>query len=303
MDPILVIGSYNVGLTVYGPSIPLPGQTIMGERFAMGPGGKGSNQAITIARLGGTVTFMTRIGHDVFGKEALELFKKEDIDTSYVSIDSETHTGAGIIFVDSSGQNAIGVAPGANYTLTEEMLDRNHALFRHCKYLLLQLEISDKTVYHALSLANKAKTVTVLNPAPARRIDEDYFPMIDIITPNESEAECLTGIVIQTKGDAVRAGKWFVDRGIGTAIITLGADGALMVNKDEEHFFPAEKVIPTDTTGAGDAFNGALVYRLASGESLESAMAFACKVAALSVMKEGVVPSLPFLNEVEEKFA
>lgn len=302
MKKVLVIGSYNVGLTVLGPRIPKSGETIMGTQFDMGPGGKGSNQAIAIVRLGGSVSFLAKIGGDIFGKDAIALFERECIDTKYVIIDETTHTGAGIIFVDDKGQNAIGVAPGANYRLTVDDLRKYSTLFEQCDILLIQLEIPLSVVYQAIRIANRTNMNIILNPAPAQKIESRFLSMIDVLTPNETEAEILTDIAVSDKESALTAGKFLLSQGVNSVIVTLGDDGALLVSDEKEQHFPSYKVDVVDTTGAGDAFNGGLAYSLATGESIERAIDFASKVAALSVTKVGVVPGLPSMQDVEKYF-
>jgi ribokinase len=302
MKNVLVIGSYNVGLTVVGPRIPRPGETIMGTHFDMGPGGKGSNQAITIARLGGNVSFLAKIGGDIFGKDAIALFEKECIDTGYVTVDQTTHTGAGIIFVDENGQNAIGVAPGANYRLSADDLKRHSSLFEQCDILLIQLEIPLATVYEAIRMGSRTGMTIILNPAPAQKIEHRFLSMIDILTPNETEAETLTDIAVSDRKGAVKAGKFLVSQGVESVIVTLGNDGAVLVSDGEEGHFPSYAVDAVDTTGAGDAFNGGLAYGLATGKLLESSIDFASKVAALSVTKVGVIPGLPRMQDIEKHF-
>jgi ribokinase len=302
MDKILVIGSYNVGLTVIGDVIPKEGQTVLGDTFDKGPGGKGSNQAITIARLGGNVVFLARIGKDSFGKEALELFSNEHIDTEHVRIDPVAHTGAGIIFVDKNGHNAIGVAPGANYKLSVKDLEESAALFGQCGYLLIQLETPLPVVFHAIKKARQANMKVVLNPAPAQKLEPSIYPMLDFITPNETEAEILTGIAIKDKKDAFKAGKLLVSMGVKNVIVTLGADGCVLVSDSVEKVFLPPKVKAVDTTGAGDAFNGAFVFALANDRCVEDAIDFASKVAAYSVLTVGVVPGLPTMKDLTQYF-
>ena len=302
MEKVLVIGSYNVGLTVVGPRIPKPGETIMGTDFDMGPGGKGSNQAITVARLGGSVYFLAKIGGDMFGKDAIALFEREGISTKYVTVDETTHTGAGIIFVDENGQNAIGVAPGANYRLSVDDLRKCSGLFEQCSILLTQLEIPLSVVYEAISMADSVGATVILNPAPAQKIESRLLSTIDILTPNETEAETLTGIAVSDKESAIKAGKSLLSQGVNSVIVTLGDDGAVLVSGEREEFFSSYEVDALDTTGAGDAFNGGLAYGLAIGKSLEESIDFASKVAALSVTKVGVVPGLPVMQDVEKHF-
>ncbi len=299
MDKILVIGSYNVGLTVFGPAIPKTGQTILGNHFDMGPGGKGSNQAIAVARLGGDVTFLAKVGGDSFGRDALDLFRREGINTDYIGTDDAAHTGAGIIFVDADGENAIGVAPGANLKLTTDELDRDVELFERSACVLMQLEIALPTVYHAIEKAKEHSCTVVLNPAPAQKLDPRYVSMVDILTPNESEAEVLTGVAVTDRESAASAARALLSQGVETVIITMGEQGSLLVSEGVEEHFPAYRVDAVDTTGAGDAFNAGLVYALAAGQGIEEAIDFGSKVAAILVTHIGCVPGLPTLAEVE----
>ena len=300
MAKVLVIGSYNVGLTVIGTRIPKPGETILGDQFDMGPGGKGSNQAIAIARLGGDVVFLARIGDDIFGQDALKLFQREGIATDFIQVDKDAHTGVGIIFVNQEGQNAIGVAPGANYKITSADLDGSDHLFQNCPFLLMQLETPLPVVYHAIKKAKTAGATVILNPAPAQKIVPEYLPLIDILTPNESETEILTGQPVTDEQTAIKAARQLCSEGVKTVIVTMGAQGSVLVNQDKKQHFSAPAVKTIDTTGAGDAFNGALVYSLAQGKDLQEAIEFASKVGAYSVTTVGVVPGLPAMKDLEK---
>jgi len=300
MDKVLVIGSYNVGLTVMGDRMPKLGETIIGNHFDMGPGGKGSNQAIAIARLGGEVTFLARIGDDVFGRNAMELFVREGIDTAFIKVDGDAHTGAGIIFVDKDGHNCIGVAPGANYKLTTEDLDEAEELFKSCKFLLMQLETPLAVVYHAIKKAKDNGITVILDPAPGQKLDDEYLSMIDILTPNETEAEIITGQAVTDAESAVKAARVLVGRGVKNVIVTLGKEGCVLVTEQGQQLYPAKKVDAVDTTGAGDAFNGGFVYALAAGGPIEQAIEFGTIAGALSVMSIGVVPGLPRSGDIEK---
>ena len=298
MTKVLVIGSYNVGLTVFGKEIPKIHETIMGDHFDMGPGGKGSNQAIALARLGADVTFLAQIGDDIFGKAAMDLFNKEGIDTSYIKTDSSTHTGAGIIFVNKDKHNCIAVAPGANYNLSAETIDAADELFKKCDYLLIQLETPIPTVYYAIEKAKLNNMKVILNPAPAQKLDDKHLAMVDIITPNETEAQVITDIAVIDTQSAFKAAQVLMDKGVKTVIITLGDHGCVLVNDKCKKHFDAYKVKPVDTTGAGDAFNGGLTCALAEGKTIEQAIDFASKVGAISVTSIGCVPGLPTKDDV-----
>lgn len=300
MDKVLVIGSYNVGLTVLGDRIPKLGETIIGNHFDMGPGGKGSNQAIAISRLGGNVSFLAKVGDDIFGKEAMKLFEREGIDTAFIKVDSDAHTGAGIIFVDKDGHNSIGVAPGANYRLTIEELDEADELFKSSKFLLMQLETPLPVVYHAIRKARENGVTVILNPAPGQKIDSEYLSMIDILTPNETETEIIAGLAVTDTESAIEAAKKLVNDGVKNVIVTLGKQGCALVSAEKQQQYRAPKADAVDTTGAGDAFNGGLVYALAAGKNIDEAIEFGCKVGAYSVTSIGVVPGLPTMKDIEE---
>ena len=300
MDKVLVIGSYNVGLTVLGDRIPKLGETIIGSHFDMGPGGKGSNQAIAISRLGGKVSFLAKVGDDIFGKEAMKLFEQEGIDTTFIKVDSDAHTGAGIIFVDKDGHNSIGVAPGANYRLTIEELDEADELFKSSKFLLMQLETPLPVVYHAIRKAKENGVTVILNPAPGQKIDSEYLSMIDILTPNETETEIIAGLAVTDTESAIEAAKKLVNDGVKNVIVTLGKQGCALVSAEKQQQYRAPKVNAVDTTGAGDAFNGGLVYALAAGKNIDEAIEFGCKGGAYSVTSIGVVPGLPTMKDIEE---
>ena len=302
MGKILVIGSYVVAFWVKGPRIPKIGETIMGDHFGAGPGGKGSNQAITVARLGGDVALLAKVGRDHFGQDAMVLFEREGIDTGSIGIDEDTHTGAGIIFVDEAGRNSIGVAPGANYRLSEEDLEVQADLFEGASIVLIQLEIPLSTVEHAVGMAKAGGATVILNPAPAQKLSPELLGMVDILTPNETEAETLTGMPVANRSGAEAAASKLRSWGVGSVIVTLGEDGALLVSEEGARHFSGHVVKAVDTTGAGDAFNGGLAYGLASGRSIGGAVDFAAKVAALAVTKVGVVPALPRMEAVDSCF-
>ena len=300
MNQILVIGSYNVGLTVFGTRIPKPGETILGTHFDMGPGGKGSNQAIAVSRLGGNIRFMARLGDDIFGAEALKLFEQEKMDTRLIQTVPGIHSGVGIIFVDENTQNAIGVASGANFRLTADDIEEAPDVFAAIRFLLLQLETPIPTVFAALKKAKANGVTTILNPAPAAPLDDELLKLVDLLTPNETEAEILTQQPVCNVQDAFSAGRLLHRRGVQTVIVTLGEQGCVLVDETTERHFPAFPVKSVDSTGAGDAFNGALVTALAEGMMLHDAIVFASKVAAISVQHIGVVPGLPRRAEFEE---
>ena len=299
MNQILVIGSYNVGLTVFGARIPKPGETILGTHFDMGPGGKGSNQAIAVSRLGGNVRLMAKLGDDIFGTEALKLFEQENMDTRLIQTVPGIHSGVGIIFVDENAQNAIGVAGGANLRLTADDIEAASDVFTEIRFLLLQLETPVPTVFAALKKAKAHGVTTILNPAPAAPLDDELLQLVDLLTPNETEAEILTEQPVRNVNDAFSAGRLLHRRGVPKVIVTLGEQGCVLVDETTERHFPAFPVKSVDTTGAGDAFSGALVTALAESMPLQEAIVFASKAAALSVQQIGVVPGLPRREELD----
>lgn len=298
MKKILVIGSYNVGLVVIGDKIPVLGETVMGREFEMGPGGKGSNQAIALARLNAPFKFMCRIGDDHFGKDALLLFEKENISPDAIRVVPGCHTGVGVILVDKDGHNAIGVAPGANYHLTIDDLLKNIYLFKESDFLLIQLECRLEVVQKAIALARENGNSVIFNPAPAQQIDRETLSKTDFITPNETEAGIMSGVPVTDEASACEAAKVLLDQGAVNVIITMGNMGCLWASGNQQQFFPAYKVATVDSTGAGDAFNAGLVFGLANDYAIPEAIRFASAVAALSVTKIGTVNGLPTLSEV-----
>ena len=304
MPNILVVGSLNMDLVVQMPAIPRPGETLLGGRFATFPGGKGANQAVAAARLGSHVSMVGRVGGDVFGEQMLQIIKEEGIDAHFIGIDPRSATGVALITVDSQGQNSISVASGANFTLTVEEVRQAWKQISEVNLLVMPLETPMETIQLAAQIAKERRTRVVLNPAPAQDLDENFLRMIDVIVPNESETERLTGRPIKSLEDARNAGIELLKRGAGSVVLTLGKRGALLVEGTLEkpvfEHIPAFSVPVVDTTAAGDAFVGALATGLGEGLSLASAARFANSVAALSVTRPGAQPSLPYRAEVEK---
>lgn len=300
MSKIIVVGSSNTDMIVKVPRIPAPGETILGGEFLKAPGGKGANQAVAAARAGGSVTFIANTGNDNLGKEAIEGFKKEGIHTETVFVDNNHPSGVALIFVDEEGENSIAVASGANGTLTPSQIKEVEDEIARGEILLTQLETPLETIEEAIRLANKHGLTVILNPAPAQPLADELLRQIDILTPNQSEAELLTGIKVMDEGSAQKAANLLLSKGIKTVIITLGSEGAFVMNKDVKKTIPGFKVEANDATAAGDTFNGALAVGLSLGESLEDAVRWAHAAAALSVTQMGAQPSIPNQKEIQD---
>ncbi len=297
---IVVVGSFNTDLTSYMERMPRPGETVNGRRFVTGPGGKGSNQAVAAARLGAEVTFVGRVGQDVFAELALNTWKKEGINTDYVVRDPEHSTGVAPIFVDDSGENSIVVVLGANLAMQPSDVDAAAQVIAEADVMLTQLEINYDIVAYALKVAKERGIRTILNPAPAGTLPRDVLAMADFMTPNETELEVLSGTSNLPVEEAARS---LLVTDQQTVIVTLGAQGARYVQKDASVRIPGFQVEVVDTTGAGDAFNGGLAVALAEGRSLQEAIAFANATAALCVTRPGTAPSMPYRHEVEALLA
>ncbi len=296
---ITVVGSYNTDLAVRTPRMPEKGETILGGPFFSGPGGKGANQAVAAARLGAEVTMAVKLGIDQFGDLAVANLHQEHILTDHVPRSDDSHTGVAIIIVDDAGENMIVVASGTNALLTRADVERAQPAIVNADVVLLQLECPLETIGYAAQLAHDAGVPVLLNPAPGRALDPDLLAMIDILTPNQSEAEIITGMPISTPLEAEAAADYILDCGVKTAVITLGAGGALVATRQAKHVLPAYRVKVVDTTGAGDAFNGALAVAFAEGQPLTGAVTFANAAAALQVTKVGTAPAMPYRSEVE----
>jgi ribokinase len=295
---VIVVGSANTDMILKCERLPLAGETILGGDFAMAAGGKGANQAVAAVRLGAEVTFVTRLGRDWMGNRAEASYLNEGIHCDFISREDNAASGVALIMVDASGENLIGVAPGANATLAPEHVASAEAAIRAANVLLVQLEIPLDTVAEAIRLANKWNARVILNPAPARELPAEFYQDA-IVTPNETEAARLTGIEVVTQEDAERAAKQLLDLGARAVVMTLGERGALLATQAQMRIIPGFPVQPVDTTAAGDAFNGGLAVALARGENLPDAVRYACAVGALAVTKFGAQPSLPTASEVK----
>ncbi|MBN2024564.1 MAG: ribokinase [Pirellulales bacterium] len=295
---IFVVGSVNTDMVVVGQRIPAPGETVTGGRFVLAAGGKGANQAVAAARLGARVTLVAKVGNDLFGRESIDRFAQEGIRTEHVLRDSAQATGVALILVDAAGENAISVAPGANFALAPEDVEPALAELGPGDVVLLQLEIPLPTVAHAARLASAAGARVILDPAPAAPLDDAILRHVDCLTPNETEASRLTGIEVRDVASARAAAERLLADGAKSVIVTLGGAGSLVCQGDRCDHVPCPRVDAIDTTAAGDAFNGGLAFAWSSGKSLADAAAFATRVGALAVTKLGAQPSLPTAEDV-----
>ena len=294
MTRIVVVGSSNTDLIVRADRLPAPGETVLGGDLITAPGGKGANQAVAAARVGAEVTFVARVGKDMFGEAALENFRREGIDTRFVIQDATAPSGVALIVVGQNGQNIIAVAPGANRRLTPNDVHAAESAFAGARVVLLQLETPMETVVAAARAGRSAGATVILNPAPAQTLPNELYSLIDIVTPNESEAALLTG-----EATPEAAARILLQRGVKSVIVTLGEAGVLVAaSPDDIRRAPGFDVNVVDTTAAGDAFNGGLAAALARGESSESALSYSQAVAAISVTRMGAQPSLPTEAEV-----
>jgi len=298
---IVVVGSSNTDLIVRVPRLPRPGETVLGDDFVTAGGGKGANQAVAARRLGAPVTFVARLGKDVFGEASLARFDAEGINTHDIGRDDEAPSGVALIYVGEGGENMIAVAPGANARLSVDDVRRAQPAIARSQALIVQLEIPLATVREGLSLARAAGARTILNPAPAPAapLPDDLYPLVDILNPNRSEAEVLSGLSVSDFSSAERAGRALLERGVGAVVITLGRQGALVVSPLGSQAIPAYPVRAIDTVGAGDAFTAGLAVALASGASLTDAARYGNAVAALATTRSGAQPSLPTQTEVQ----
>ncbi|MEG3435743.1 ribokinase [Pannus brasiliensis CCIBt3594] len=295
---ILVIGSSNTDMVVRAPRLPVAGETILGGQFRMVPGGKGANQAVAVVRLGGSVRFVAKLGDDLFGRQTLAGLREENIPGDYISIDPEFPSGVALITVDERGENSIVVAGGANTRLTETDIDRSLPALESAEIILLQLEIPLQTVEYAARLAREFGKTVILDPAPACPLPDSLLQTVTILTPNQTEAELLTGIAVNSPETARKAAIELRARGVANVIITLGSEGAYLYNGEIDRRIPGFPVEAVDTTAAGDTFNGALAVALAEGKDLVTAIAFAHRAASIAVTRPGARSSIPYRREI-----
>ncbi|OMP66452.1 ribokinase [Domibacillus epiphyticus] len=299
MGNVIVIGSYVVDLMSRAPRLPKPGETVLGGPFQIGPGGKGGNQATAAARSGSNVTFVTKIGRDLFGQDAVEHFKKEQFNTHFVQIADEEATGAALIAVDINGENQIVIAPGACGTMTKQNVLEADAAIKEGDIVVLQLEISMGAVEAAVERAVLHNVPVLLNPAPYQAFPREILKHVTYATPNETEASNLTGVEVKNEASAQKAADILHQLGVKTVMITLGHKGVFLSERAfSGRVLPGFNVEAVDTTGAGDAFNGGFAHAITSGQSLEEAVRFGQAAAALSVTKNGTADSMPYAGEI-----
>lgn len=301
MGKITVFGSFVTDLMFRVPRLPVKGETLKASTFKMGPGGKGANQAVAAKRAGASVVMITKIGKDSFGDIALENFKKENINSSFVFQDDDNPTAVASILVDEkTGNNQIAISMGACELITPEEVELARESIENTDVLITQLEANLDATELAIDIASKKGVTVILNPAPAHPLTDELLKKIDIITPNESEAEILCGgIKVEDLEGAKKAAKWLLGKGVKTVIITLGEKGAYLTNNQTECHIEALEVDVIDTTGAGDAYNGGLAAAIAEGKDIIEAARFANVVGALSVTKIGTAPAMPFREDIE----
>lgn len=300
---IVVVGSSNTDMIIKTSRIPRPGETIIGGEFSTAAGGKGANQAVAAARAGGDVSFVARVGDDMFGRQAVAGFNADMIDVSHVLEDSSAPSGVALIFVGEQGENSIAVASGANALLTPDDVMNARNTITSADVLVMQLETPLETVRAAAALAHDQGVRVILNPAPAQPLDADILGHVSVLTPNETEAELLTGIAVSNASDAEAAASKLYSMGVDTVVITLGARGVFLLDSNHKDLVPGFSVNAVDATAAGDVFNGALAVALAEATPLIDAARFANAAAALSVTKLGAQPSAPGRAEIEEFLA
>ena len=300
MSEITVLGIFVADISFSGPKIPSIGETILGKKYNVGPGGKGCNQAIAIARLGGNTNFISKIGKDAYGELALKTLEKNKISTENIIQDGSQQTGvAGILVDQNTGKNAINVIVGAPSSLQISEIEKKIDLIKRSKIFLTQLEVPKDVTLHCLKTAKENGCTTILNPAPASEISNEFYNNIDFFTPNETEAEFYTGIKITNDQEAKQAADKLINLGIKKVIITLGEKGLFYSDGKEEIYLKAEAVKAIDTTGAGDAFNGGLAYGLSKEKPIKECLKLANKVAGISTTKLGAGDAMPFSSDIK----
>lgn len=299
MSELIVVGSSNTDMVIKANRIPKPGETILGGDFFMNQGGKGANQAVAASRLGARVAFVSKLGKDIFGNQAIESLEKENINTSYVAVSQSMPSGIANIILGESGENSIVVAPGANYDLNKEDVDKAFTDLREAKMVLLQLEIPLEIAEYVISLGSSMGKKIILNPAPAHDLSDKIFSSLFAITPNETEAELLTGIKVIDEESAHKAALQLKNKGVENVVITMGSKGAYLYTNAVQKLLETSKVKAVDTTGAGDTFNGAFASALLKGMDIQQSVCFANKAAAIAVTRLGAQTGIPYQSEME----
>ncbi|EPR8184078.1 ribokinase [Enterobacter hormaechei] len=297
---LVVLGSINADHILNLETFPTPGETVTGNQYQVAFGGKGANQAVAAGRSGANIAFIACTGDDDTGERVRKQLASDNIDIAPVSVVAGESTGVALIFVNAEGENVIGIHAGANAALTTERVEAQRGIIAGAEALLMQLESPVESVLAAAKIAHENHTSVVLNPAPARVLSDELLALVDIITPNETEAEKLTGIRVENDDDAARAALALHDKGIGTVIITLGSRGVWASVNGEGRRVPGFKVKAIDTIAAGDTFNGALVTALLEGKAMDDAIRFAHAAAAIAVTRKGAQPSVPWRKEIDE---
>jgi len=295
----MVIGSSNTDMVIKSDKLPAPGETVIGGTFMMNPGGKGANQAVAAARMGGNVTFVSKIGNDLFGKQSVEGYIAEGIKTDYIFTDTGNPSGIALISVDAKGENCIVVAPGANATLSPDDISMAKAEIESSELLLMQLEIPMETVEYAAEIAYSKGIRVILNPAPAQTLSSKLLTCLYMIIPNKTEAEMLSGIKVTDWESAKNAADVISEKGVEIVVITLGSQGALIKDGELYHRIDAVPVEAVDTTAAGDTFCGSLCVGLTDGMTIPDSVRFACKASAISVTRMGAQSSIPYRKEIQ----
>ena len=301
MSKVTVFGSFVVDLMGRTPHLPVPGETVKGSMFKMGPGGKGFNQGVAAHKAGADVTMVTKLGRDTFANVALDAMKELNMKQDHIFVTDDAETGCALILVDEkTSQNEIVVLLGACNTITNEEVDSLTDVLKDSEFLLTQLETNVTAVDRVIDIAYKNGVKVILNTAPVQPIEDEILKKIYLITPNEVEAEIITGITIDSKEHADQAADWFFEKGVENVLITLGGRGVYIATKEKREIIPAYHVEAIDTTGAGDAFNGGLVAALAEGKDLWDAARFANALAAVAVQRLGTTPAMPTRTEIDQ---
>ena len=300
---VVVVGSFMMDLVIKAERRPQKGETLIGQQFGMFGGGKGNNQAIAAVRLGGDVTMVGRLGMDSFGDKLMDALVEEGVEIRFIVRDAEVGTGVGSPVIDADGDNSIIIVPRANMRLSAADVDRAASAISDSDVLLLQLEVPIAASQRAAEIAKSSGTKVILNPAPAQDLPDSFLAQVDILTPNQVEAELLSGVEVSDSESAERAARILLDRGVSAVILTLGEGGALLLKDGLTTRIPAYRVNVVDTTAAGDAFCGALATALARGEALEDAVVFANAAGALAVTVLGAAPSMPTAQQITEFLA